>query len=460
MTERTSITKLIQKKVKSFTKEKFIDIFENLLYNYVDSSPIRNNMNNNNNINKQYSSTKKGNAFENKKEVRNNNIWHSLANCVFKNDERYNMPLLIINYLNLKISIIMQRIIYVSTKYNYPITFISRKYIDICRYEIQKKKLLRQNNQKRFPKQNLCFTKLNENKKGGILPLTERSHHKSNKKVVVAPVVEGNNNINNHNFIETQYELEGRKKEENNNLNLFIGNFNINKFKDHNQTVYLKKYDNICTFIFVNKEDASDPEIKNNPENRKIKSKNWSKPQIVSMPKIFGKKGSVNVYRFNSFKFIDTETEGINYSNKPIKEKHSNITSYMNNNLLSCNRQSSAKLKKLSIKIPVPTGLVNRTENNLNHNNSSRNKNVNMSDSKEVSNKNIEMNLFKKRNCKIKTNCNLRVPKSALNHSVSRNYNEKSMLLGYDNNSFSKKNPKTRNKIRITNFFSKTDLYY
>jgi hypothetical protein len=107
--------------------------------------------------------------------------------------------------------------------------------------------------------------------------------------------------------------------------------------------------------------------------------------------------------------------------------------------------------------------LTNLTDNNLNHNNSSRNKNVNKSDhcnSKEVINKNIDMNLFKKRKCKIKNNCNLKLPKSVLNHNTSRNYNEKSMLLGYDNNSFSKSNSKTSNKIRITNFFSKTDLYY
>lgn len=153
MTERISITKIIQKKVTSFTKEKFIDIFEILLYDYVNSPPIINNMNNNNiNYIQQYSFTQKVNVFKNRKLVRDNNIWHSFANYLFKNDEKYNMPFVIISYLNLKISIIMQRIIYVSTKYNYPITFISRKYIDICRYEIQKIKLFRHNNQKHLTK--------------------------------------------------------------------------------------------------------------------------------------------------------------------------------------------------------------------------------------------------------------------------------------------------------------------
>ena len=464
MTERTSITKLIQKKVKSFTKEKFIDIFEILLYDYVNSPPIINNMNNNNiNYIQQYSFTQKVNVFKNRKLVRDNNIWHSFANYLFKNDEKYNMPFVIISYLNLKISIIIQRIIYVSTKYNYPITFISRKYIDICRYEIQKIKLFRQNNQKHLTKKKICFTKLNENKKGAS---SEKSRSKSNQKAAFISTTEENNkiiNVNTYNFIETQYELEGRKKEDNNNLNLFIGNFNINKFKDHNQTVYLKKYGNIYTFIFVNKEDTNDSETKNNPDHRKVKSKNWGKPQIVSMPKIYGKKGSVNIHRFDSFKFLDNEIQGNNYDTKPLKEKHSNITSYMKNNLLSCNRKSSTKLKKSSIKMPLPMNLTNLTDNNLNHTHSSRNKNINKPDhcySEEVINKNIAMNLFKKRKCKIKNNCNLKLAKSVLNHNTSRNYNEKSMLLGYDNNSFSKSNSKTRNKIRITNFFSKTDLYY
>ena len=293
----------------------------------------------------------------------------------------------------------MPKLLSISTKYNHPIDFVLEKYLDICRYEIRKMKTRKKNIQKfHMKKKNLCLMKMKSlnNKKAQKLPLTERGPLQINRKINIA-------NDNDNKTYEEQFDFEKEEDEEENHLNLFIGNFNIKSFKEHNQSVYMKKYDNISTFIFVDKEDPNNPNAKNDAQTRTIVSRNGGKKHTVTMPKIYDNRGSINIHRFETFGFLG---DGINHhyqrESRNIKTKNVTDTVSSKNNYtisFSQNERGNKNSKKLTIKIDkLPNDFVNASNNDsTNINYSKQYCHTEEGISNNNYNHNVKRNLFMKK---------------------------------------------------------------
>jgi hypothetical protein len=192
------------------------------------------------------------------------------------------------------------------------------------------------------------------------------------------------------------------------------------------------------------------------------------------MPKIYGKLGAVNIHRFDTFGFLENDfqsnKERITHS-RNYKKKHNRIcvTSGNNVNTNTNNytntlptKKSIDKSKRLSIKIGNPPEII--YTHTSNHNGEY---------------KKTSLNLFKRKN---KIGCNYNNTNNNNNENIvsyNKQYRLKSPMLMTKNDSLykhqglsvilsspiSKKNmfknkSKTRNKVKLINFFTKTDLYY
>ena len=468
MTTQSSITENIQRKVTCFTNEKYIGLFETILRNeinynttFIKEEGCTNLINNN-------SLVKKINDDESKRIIKNKDIWRTISRHIFTNDDTYDfVPSIIIQYLKLKVKNAMPKLLSISTKYNHPIDFVLEKYLDICRYEIRKMKARKKNIQKyHMKKKNLCLMKMKSlnNKKAQKLPLTERGPLQINRKINIA-----NDNDNKNN--EEQFDFEKEEDEEENHLNLFIGNFNIKSFKEHNQSVYMKKYDNISTFIFVDKEDPNNPNAKNDAQTRTIVSRNGGKKHTVTMPKIYDNRGSINIHRFETFGFLGDgithhhPKESRNYKTKNVTDTVSSKNNYTIS--FSQNERGNKNSKKLTIKIDkLPNNCINTSNNDSTNRNYSKQYCHTEGFSNKDYNNNVKRNLFMKKgdgSNNLYYNYNRKIPSrlSIANNNFGKQQ-EKTITLSSNYNKTTKSNKitKSKNKIKITNFFSRSDLYY
>ena len=485
-TSTTSITNIIQRKVKTFTKERYFDLYEDILRDEITSLT---NTNGDGYNSSEETLIKQVKDYESINIIKKKDIWRMISNNMFTYDNKYNYTsCLVVKYLKMKVKLIVQKILYISIKHTHSIEFVLRKYLDICRYEMKKIKVIRLNNLKLLKQRNSFINNNNNNsnnnnvntntnknermsRRGTIRALSGDIIHKKNSntfQTMGTQISHSNNKLLND-------DEEGEVEEQHTKpLNLFIGDFNIKSFKEHNQTVYLKKYDNISTFIFVNKEDPTNPTIKNNPHSRTIISKKGGNKHTVSMPKIYGKLGAVNIHRFDTFGFLENDfqsnKERIIHS-RNYKKKHNRIcvTSGNNVNTNTNNytntlptKKSIDKSKRLSIKIGNPPEII--YTHTSNHNGEY---------------KKTSLNLFKRKN---KIGCNYNNTNNNNNENIvsyNKQYRLKSPMLMTKNDSLykhqglsvilsspiSKKNmfknkSKTRNKVKLINFFTKTDLYY
>ena len=89
------------------------------------------------------------------------------------------------------------------------------------------------------------------------------------------------------------------EEEEKKNVNLFIGKFNMKKFLDKEQIIELKKGDFVNAYIFKNKFDK----LKGRPfifRQNSILNKKKQRFTNNGLPVYYGKKGKINVHRLSS----------------------------------------------------------------------------------------------------------------------------------------------------------------
>ena len=176
-----NITQIIQKKFPKFTKEKYSDLFEEIIraaLNPVSDQKIES-------ITSDILSVKS-------KKKKKQSFWFDILTSSFRSDNKYSteskkIPQLTISYLKLKAKEIVPKLVSLSVKYNRSTEYVLRCYLDVCRYETNKKKVSYLIKKRKNPSVNDVPSKLAKNENG--------------------------------------LEIEDEESKENKTLNLFIGSF-------------------------------------------------------------------------------------------------------------------------------------------------------------------------------------------------------------------------------------------
>lgn len=259
-----NITQIIQKKFPKFTKEKYSDLFEEIIraaLNPVSDQKVES-------ITCDILSVKS-------KKKKKQSFWFDILTSSFRSDNIYSteskkIPQLIISYLKLKAKEIVPKLVSLSVKYNRSNEYVLRCYLDVCRYEINKKKVSYLIKKRKNPSVNDVPSKLTKNENG--------------------------------------LEIEDEEGKENKTLNLFIGSFDMRSFLEHNQSIYMKKSENCNTFFFVNNNKEDFQNTKNQGSFSKRKYSTDNRKEKIANTKIYGKKGKMFIHRFDSFKFLPCPT--------------------------------------------------------------------------------------------------------------------------------------------------------
>lgn len=280
-----NITQIIQKKFPKFTKEKYSGLFEEIIRAALN--PVSNQ--------KVESITCDILRVKSKKKIKQS-FWLDILSSSFLNDNEYSteskkIPKIIISYLKLKAKEIVPKLVGLSVKYNRSIEYVLRCYLDVCRYEINKKKVSYLVKKRKNPSINDTPSKLTKNENG--------------------------------------LGIEDEESKENETLNLFIGSFDIRSFLEHNQSIYMKKSENCNTFFFVNNNKEDIQNTKYQGFFSKRKNSTDSRKEKLANTKIYGKKGKMFIHRFDSFKFLPLPTTTKEIRSKK-KTKNLNINTEYN----------------------------------------------------------------------------------------------------------------------------------
>ena len=265
------IREIIKSKVPLYTKEKYFDLFNDIICNLKTI------------LNKEKKSKIKlifsDDFFQNEKinNKNNNSIKENclkyiqkLENSILKNIYYKGKKLSEIEFLYLKhlAKEYKKRLDLISIQNKQNQEYTLNIYIQLCQ-----NKILLINNLKNKKRKNIKF-KLNKN-----LSFQERRNNllKINENQL------------------TNFPEEDDKK----NLNLFIGKFNMKKFLDKEQIIELKKGEFVNAYIFKNKFDK----LKGKPfifRENSILNKKKLRFSNCGLPIYYGEKGKINVNRFSS----------------------------------------------------------------------------------------------------------------------------------------------------------------
>lgn len=243
-------SEIIYKKVPKFTNEHYLYLYELILRDLVEESQKKKKI-------------ERRDIFIVKcQSKKRNNYWLNISKAVTENDTHYStisqkVSVLMVDYLRLKIkNNIVPKIITLSNQIGRSIDYVIRIHMHINRYEIA---------------------------------------NKNERKSIHSPLK----------LPDFENEYEDNKKKSS-IVNLFIGNFDLKKFLEHGQKIRMRKTEFCNTFIFAN-ENKVKKKKGDSIQGRKlfspIKKKYTDSGSSFSQPKIYGKKGEMYIYGFNSMNF-------------------------------------------------------------------------------------------------------------------------------------------------------------
>lgn len=245
---------IIYKKIPKFTNENYLYLYELILRDEINELQTRRTVK----IRKDlfiYSA--------NSKKIKN--YWNQIIKSMNEIDNKYStisqkVSTLMTKYLKYKIkSSIIPKIVNVSTQILRSVDYVTRVHLLICRFEIKN-------------------IKENHGKKNGDTPLNLPD-------------------------FAAEIDPQGKKTSI---VNLFVGNFDMKKFLEHNQLIRMRKSEFVNTFIFTNNNNKKKKKSEAKQTNTIFSSaqkKYHDAGSSLSQPKIYGKKGKMYIYKFDNLHF-------------------------------------------------------------------------------------------------------------------------------------------------------------
>lgn len=262
---------IIYKKIPKFTNENYLYLYELILWDEINERQSQRTI-----------KTRKDLFIYSTNSKKTKNYWNQIIKSMNEIDNKYStisqrVSTLMTKYIKYKIkSSIISKIFNVSTQILRSVDYVTRVHLLICRFEIKN--------------------------------IKENLGKKDDNTALKLP--------------DFAAEIDPQRKKAS-ILNLFVGNFDMKKFLDHDQLIRMRKSEFVHTFIFTNNNNKKKKKGEAKSTNTifsTTQKKYHDAGSSLSQPKIYGKKGKMYIYKFDNLQF--------SYHEKPNSYYNKTITTY------------------------------------------------------------------------------------------------------------------------------------